>query len=106
MGSAGPRQYLDLTLIMSRGTSWLILWCMHADFMLACIVCCAALCTQELLSYGRTVLTAHSASALIRWWDLYWAKYQQKLMAAREQRKELVMRRKMAALGLDWNEDG
>ncbi len=48
----------------------------------------------------QSVLTAQSATVLIRFWDMRWAKYQQKLTAARERRREQQLQRRMAALGL------
>jgi hypothetical protein len=62
---------------------------------------------QELLSSRAAVLVPHSAAALIRMWDVRWGQYQQKLLAARERKREQAVRRRMQALGLQCrdNED-
>jgi hypothetical protein len=56
---------------------------------------------QELLAARSSVLVPHSATALIRLWDLRWGQYQQRLMAARERKREQAVRRRMQALGLE-----
>lgn len=48
----------------------------------------------------QSVLTPHSATVLVRFWDLRWAKYQQKLTVARDRRRERQLQRQMVALGL------
>jgi hypothetical protein len=55
---------------------------------------------QELLASHSNVLVPHSATALIRLWDVHWGQYQQKLLAAREHKREQAVRRRMQALGL------
>jgi hypothetical protein len=51
------------------------------------------------------VLVPHSAAALIRVWDVRWGQYQQKLLAARERKREQAVRRRMQALGLQCRDD-
>jgi hypothetical protein len=49
---------------------------------------------QELLAGRSTVLVPYSAAALIRMWDVRWGQYQQKLLAARERKREQAVRRR------------
>lgn len=55
---------------------------------------------QEMQRKGMTLLVPWSPTTLIRYWDLRWAQYQQRLMTSRARRKELQMHRRMLALGL------
>lgn len=55
---------------------------------------------QEMQRKGMTVLVAWSPTVLVRFWDVRWAKYQERLMASRERRRELHTQRRMQALGL------
>lgn len=58
---------------------------------------------QEMQRKGMTVLVPWSPTVLVRFWDLRWSQYQQRLMTSRERRKELQMQRRMLALGLPTN---
>lgn len=66
------------------------------------VLCCAddPCVLQEMQRKGITVLVPWSPTTLIRYWDLRWAQYQQRLMSSRARRKELQMHRRMLALGL------
>ncbi|WIA14229.1 hypothetical protein OEZ85_002767 [Tetradesmus obliquus] len=59
---------------------------------------------QELLACRSNVVVPHSATSLIRLWDVRWGRYQAKLAAARERKREQALLRRMQALGLDSRE--
>lgn len=80
---------------------------------LAAVLRCAGLCcvidalcracvlfVQEMQRKGMTVLLPWSPTVLVRFWDVRWSKYQQRLASSRERRRELQMQRRMQALGL------
>eukprot|EP00775_Hariotina_reticulata_P008923 gene8923-9100_t len=56
---------------------------------------------EELRAAHRTVLAPGSLTVFVRLWDRRWAAYQQRLAAAREQRRERKLERRLRALGLD-----
>jgi hypothetical protein len=71
----------------------------------ACAVVPIRLCTfiavlQEMQRKGSTVLVPWSPTVLIRYWDMRWSKYQERLLSSREKRREVQMQRRMQALGL------
>jgi hypothetical protein len=47
-----------------------------------------------------TVLAVWSPTVLIRYWDVRWSQYQQRLASSRQRRREMQMQRRMQSLGL------
>jgi hypothetical protein len=104
------RPCLCLLIMASFDTGWTpisagllphIITTVYLNFGAAALCCAGAACVlQEMQRKGTTVLVPWSPSTLIRYWDLRWAQYQQRLMSSRARRKELQMHRRMLALGL------